>query len=44
MTLELLERDHVLATVMPGRPGQPGDPGDEQDSPDGEDETEGDPS
>ncbi|HEY0381326.1 MAG TPA: hypothetical protein VGC72_03910 [Candidatus Elarobacter sp.] len=27
MPLELLERDEVLASVMPGRPGQPGEPG-----------------
>ncbi|MEA2785551.1 MAG: hypothetical protein QOF71_1655 [Candidatus Eremiobacteraeota bacterium] len=44
MTLELLERDQVLASVMPGHPAQPGDPGGEQVPPDGEGEPEGDPS
>jgi len=28
MPLELLERDELMASVMPGHPGQPGDPGD----------------
>ena len=47
MPLELLERDQVLATVMPGHPGgQPGEPGGgEAAEPDSDDdEPEGDPS
>jgi hypothetical protein len=46
MPVELLERDQVLATVMPGHGGQPGDPGGEQAPPDSEEdeEPEGDPS
>jgi hypothetical protein len=48
MALELLERDQVLASVMPGhgQPPLPGDPGGEQapPDPDGDGEPEGDPS
>ena len=47
MPLELLERDPILATVMPGHGGQPGDPGgDEAETEDDTDdeEPEGDPS
>ena len=44
MLLELLERDQVLATVMPGH-GQPGEPGGDEAPPDSEEEEpEGDPS
>jgi|GEM_PF-3617185 len=47
MPVELLERDQVLASVMPGHGGQPGEPGGEQAPPDPDadgEEPEGDPS
>jgi len=44
MPLELLERDHILATVMPGHGGDPGgDEAEPDDDTEGE-EPEGDPS
>jgi hypothetical protein len=32
MPLELLERDELMASVMPGHPGQPGNPGNPGDA------------
>ncbi|HEV2739573.1 MAG TPA: hypothetical protein VGU66_13435 [Candidatus Elarobacter sp.] len=48
MPLELLERDQVLATIMPGHGGPGGDEAESGDDESGDDEseeeTEGDPS
>jgi hypothetical protein len=47
MPLELLERDQILATIMPGHGGQPGDPGGSEapnDDDSEDEEPEGDPS
>ena len=44
MPLELLERDQVLATIMPGHGGPGGDEAATEDESEEEEETEGDPS